>query len=98
MGDELLASTVLATILQDSFGNYVIQTALSVCDQRQYAELAEVLKPLLHLVKNTPYGKKIESRLNKKATTPQSPSSMGNGSPSTSTATVSKGSSKSRTK
>jgi hypothetical protein len=63
---ELLDCNMLPNILQDSYGNYVVQTALSVADNRQFLEFAEVLKPLLHLIKNTPYGKKIESRLNKR--------------------------------
>lgn len=57
---------IISTLLQDNFGNYVLQTALGVADPAQYQQLCEVIRPLLHLVKNTPYGKKIESKLNKK--------------------------------
>jgi len=64
---ELLECQMLPAILQDSFGNYVVQTALSVAELKQFNEFAEVLKPMLHLIRNTPYGKKIESRLSKRA-------------------------------
>lgn len=63
--DELANLPSLCTVLQDSYGNYVIQTALTVADPAQFEELASVLKPQLHLIKNTPFGKKIENRLNK---------------------------------
>jgi hypothetical protein len=68
MVNEVLVLENLPQVLQDSYGNYVVQTALTVCDQRQFQQFNEVIRPLLHLVRNTPYGKKIESKLNKRPT------------------------------
>jgi hypothetical protein len=63
---ELSDSKTLEHLIQDSFGNYVVQTALSVSDAKQFTTMSDLIKPLLPLVRNTPYAKKIESKLNKK--------------------------------
>lgn len=68
MINELACLQGLEAVLQDSYGNYVIQTALSVADPQQFEVLSRVLKPQIPLIKNTPFGKKIENRLNKPRT------------------------------
>jgi hypothetical protein len=65
MIDELIVAENFEEILQDSYGNYVIQTAISGCDAKQFVKLENLIRPLLYLIKNTPYGKKIENKLNK---------------------------------
>jgi hypothetical protein len=65
MIDELIVAENFESILQDSYGNYVIQTAISGCDAKQFVKLENLIRPLLYLIKNTPYGKKIENKLNK---------------------------------
>ncbi len=54
-------------LLQDPFANYVIQTALSVSDTQQHYELVEAIKPFLAQLRNTPFGKRIQSRITKEA-------------------------------
>jgi hypothetical protein len=85
MVNEILVLDNLPHVLQDSYGNYVIQTALSICDAKQFQQFNEVIRPLLHLVRNTPYGKKIESKLNKKPSTSNNSTnhngSVSNGAP-----------------
>ena len=46
-------------LLQDSFGNYVVQTALNVSDPESRALLVAKIKPHVPLLRNTPYGKRI---------------------------------------
>eukprot|EP01027_Heterolobosea_sp_BB2_P000368 GEZU01000526.1.p1 GENE.GEZU01000526.1~~GEZU01000526.1.p1 ORF type:complete len:767 (-),score=228.44 GEZU01000526.1:927-3227(-) len=66
MIDELLNADNLPHMLQDSFANYVVQTAMSVSDAQQFNAFNEKIRPILHLIRNTPYGKKIENKLNKR--------------------------------
>jgi hypothetical protein len=69
MIDEILVTDKLAEILQDSYGNYVIQTAISECNSKQFEQFNEVLKPLIPLIKNTPFCKKIEAKLSRAPST-----------------------------
>jgi len=52
-------------LLQDPFANYVIQTALAVADPVQHVELVEAIRPFLNQLRNTPYGKRIQSKIAK---------------------------------
>lgn len=42
-------------------------TALTVSKPHQFGQLQEAIRAHLHLVRNTPYGKKIENKLNRGA-------------------------------
>lgn len=64
---EILAENNLLAMLQDPFANYVVQTALSVSDPRQHAQLVEAIKPHLNQLRNTPYGKRIQSKISKES-------------------------------
>lgn len=59
---ELIQSRTLHTLLLDSYGNYVIQTALDSCDGESREMLVETVQTAL---KNTrsPYGRRIMSKL-----------------------------------
>ncbi|KLO20403.1 ARM repeat-containing protein [Schizopora paradoxa] len=61
--EELLNRTRLEKLLRDSFGNYCVQTALDYADPAQRAMLVEGIRPILPLIRNTPYGKRIQSKL-----------------------------------
>ncbi|KAL5534613.1 hypothetical protein ACEPAG_1076 [Sanghuangporus baumii] len=61
--DEILNRTRLEKLLRDSFGNYCVQTALDYADPGQRALLVEGIRPILPLIRNTPYGKRIQSKL-----------------------------------
>lgn len=62
---ELLIEDKLLQILQDKYGNYVIQTAFELFNEKQRKRFEEIVKPNLHLIRNTPWGKKIENLLAK---------------------------------
>eukprot|EP01117_Protostelium_nocturnum_P020655 TRINITY_DN93_c0_g3_i1.p1 TRINITY_DN93_c0_g3~~TRINITY_DN93_c0_g3_i1.p1 ORF type:complete len:723 (+),score=211.25 TRINITY_DN93_c0_g3_i1:398-2566(+) len=63
--EVLTDSTGLSIMLQDPFANYVIQTALTVSDPKQHAALVDAIKPHLSSLGNTPYGKRIQSKIMK---------------------------------
>jgi len=54
-------------LLQDPFANYVIQTALTVSENQQHFELVEAIRPHLNQLRNTPYGKRIQSKITKES-------------------------------
>ncbi|KJE88482.1 RNA-binding protein [Capsaspora owczarzaki ATCC 30864] len=60
---ELLDERWLPRLLQDPFGNYVIQTALGIGDAQQLNIMVEGIRPHFNLIRHTPYGKKIEAKL-----------------------------------
>jgi len=64
---ELTESDQLRGLIQDPFGNYVIQTAMNVADPHQYGKLVEGIKPYLPALRNTPYGKRIQMKMVKEA-------------------------------
>ncbi|KAG8924489.1 hypothetical protein FRC01_011433 [Tulasnella sp. 417] len=61
--EELLNRTRLEKLLRDSFGNYCVQTALDYAEPNQRAVLVDYIRPILPLIRNTPYGKRIQSKL-----------------------------------
>jgi len=65
MIEEILLTDKLEQILQDSYGNYVIQTAINECDAKQFSKFTDLIKPLMSSIRNTPFGKKIEAKLQK---------------------------------
>ena len=60
---EVLNRSRLEKLLRDSYGNYVIQTILDYCDLNQRLVLIEAIRPILPSIRNTPYGKRIQSKL-----------------------------------
>ncbi len=63
---ELLSSPLLATLLQDAYGNYVIQSALSVSSGTVHQELVEAIRPHIPALRGTPHGKRILQRIGAK--------------------------------
>lgn len=61
--DEFLNRTRLEKLLRDSYGNYCVQTALDYADPNQRTLLVEGIRPVLPLIRNTPYGKRIQNKL-----------------------------------
>uniref|UniRef100_A0A8H7Y5R9 PUM-HD domain-containing protein n=1 Tax=Psilocybe cubensis TaxID=181762 RepID=A0A8H7Y5R9_PSICU len=61
--DELLNRSRLEKLLRDSYGNYCVQTALDYADPAQRTLLVEGIRPVLPLIRNTPYGKRIQNKL-----------------------------------
>lgn len=60
---ELLNRTRLEKLLRDSYGNYCVQTALDYAEPAQRVLLVEGIRPVLPLIRNTPYGKRIQNKL-----------------------------------
>lgn len=58
----------IQTLLNDSYGNYVLQTALDICHKQNdylYDKFSSIVGPLLvGQVRNTPHGKRIANMLN----------------------------------
>jgi len=61
--DELMEQHSLPELLQDAYGNYVIQTALTEAQPEQRARLEERIRPLLPALRNTNYGKRIQNKI-----------------------------------
>ncbi|KAK6905551.1 pumilio-family RNA binding protein [Kwoniella mangroviensis CBS 10435] len=75
---ECLNRSRLEKLLRDSYGNYVIQTILDYCDIGQRMLLVELIRPILPSIRNTPYGKRIQSKLAREDAS-FSPYGQGNG-------------------
>ncbi|BFZ55566.1 hypothetical protein PYCC9005_002607 [Savitreella phatthalungensis] len=67
---ELLPRQRLDRLLRDSYGNYVVQTALDHANSDQRRELVDAIRPLLPSIKSTPYGRRLQSRIGVDTGTP----------------------------
>ena len=54
---------IVGNLIQDDFGNYVLQTALTMCAPAQAESLVAVIRPMMPLIKNAPYAKKLEAKM-----------------------------------
>ncbi|KAL4250611.1 hypothetical protein AB1N83_014074 [Pleurotus pulmonarius] len=61
--EEFLKRSRLEKLLRDSYGNYCVQTALDYAEPNQRALLVEGIRPVLPLIRNKPYGKRIQNKL-----------------------------------
>nr|CCC93258.1 unnamed protein product [Trypanosoma congolense IL3000] len=61
--NKMCSPEVAARLIQDDFGNYVLQTALTICSPAQAEHLVSILRPLVPSIKNTPYAKKLEGKI-----------------------------------
>lgn len=62
--EVLLANQArFADMLNDAYGNYVLQTSLDVASVGDLRKLSDVLQPLLPSIKNTPHGRRIMSKI-----------------------------------
>eukprot|EP00889_Picochlorum_renovo_P000872 jgi/Picre1/27902/NNA_000865.t1 len=60
---ELLQSPNLGQLLQDPYGNYVIQSALNVSSGDVHADLIDAIRPHLPALRGTPHGKRILAKI-----------------------------------
>lgn len=63
---EILSSPLLPRLLQDSYGNYVVQSALAVSNGDLHQDLVDAIKPFLPSLRGTPHGKRILQKINGK--------------------------------
>lgn len=63
MVEEILMGNELEKMLRDSFANYVVQTAMEFADPQTKLRLVESIRPILPLIKQTPHGRRIASKI-----------------------------------
>lgn len=63
MIEEMLNANELERMLKDSYANYVVQTAIDYADSECKGRLVESIRPLLPLVRQTPHGRRIQSKI-----------------------------------
>ncbi|GAP83855.2 putative RNA-binding protein [Rosellinia necatrix] len=63
MGSELLVPGEMERLLKDSFGNYVVQTALEHSSVQMKHQLVESIRPLLPGIRGTPYGRRLGAKI-----------------------------------
>ncbi|KAL7754382.1 hypothetical protein RI367_000363 [Sorochytrium milnesiophthora] len=60
---ELVDSSKMESLMRDSYANYVVQTSLDYADPTQRAALIDRIRPILPIIRSTPYGKRIQGKL-----------------------------------
>lgn len=63
---ELINHPRLDQIMQDPYGNYVVQTASRITKGAVHAALVDAMRPLVPLLKASPFGKKILTNRNRR--------------------------------
>ncbi|KAI1780467.1 ARM repeat-containing protein [Hypoxylon cercidicola] len=63
MVNELLSPGEMDRLLRDNFGNYVVQTALEHATQTKKIMLVEAIRPLLPAIRHTPYGRRLQAKI-----------------------------------
>lgn len=61
--EEMCNPEIISRLIQDDFGNYVLQTALSINAPPQAEQLVNAIRPFMPLIKNAPYAKKLEGKM-----------------------------------
>lgn len=56
---EVMLSPLLPRLLQDAYGNYVVQSALTVTSGALHQSLVDCIRPYLPTLRGTPHGKRI---------------------------------------
>jgi len=65
--DELISEQdTMRRLLHDAYGNYVIQRALQIAEGAQLERICEAIRPHLHSLKQSPYGKRIQAKILKR--------------------------------
>ena len=63
MIEEMFMGNELEKMLRDSFANYVVQTAMEHADPTTKGHLVDAIRPILPLIKQTPHGRRIASKI-----------------------------------
>ncbi|KAI9837614.1 MAG: hypothetical protein M1837_002948 [Sclerophora amabilis] len=61
--DEMLQPVELDKMLRDSYANYVIQTAMDFAEPETKARLIESIRPVIPSIRTTPYGRRIQGKI-----------------------------------
>ena len=63
MIEEMLSTNELEKLLRDQYANYVVQTAMDYGDAEIKARLIDAIRPILPAVRQTPHGRRIQSKI-----------------------------------
>lgn len=63
MIEEMINPPELERMLKDSYANYVVQTAMDYADPETKGRLVEAIRPLLPLIRQSPHGRRIQSKI-----------------------------------
>lgn len=63
MIEEMLNAPELERMLKDSYANYVVQTAMDYADPETKGRLVEAIRPLLPSIRQSPHGRRIQSKI-----------------------------------
>jgi hypothetical protein len=63
--DGIIQHPNMDRFIRDSYANYVIQTCLDCADDDQRSQFIDCIRPLLPPIRNTPYGKRIYSKIHR---------------------------------
>ncbi|TKA69765.1 hypothetical protein B0A49_05219 [Cryomyces minteri] len=63
MIEEMINPAELEKLLRDSFANYVVQTAMDHADPDTKARLIDSIRPILPAIRSTPYGRRIQGKI-----------------------------------
>ncbi|ESL10974.1 pumilio/PUF RNA binding protein 3 [Trypanosoma rangeli SC58] len=55
--ETMCSPNVVFRLIQDDYGNYVLQTALTICSAAQAESLVSAVRPLMPTIRNAPYAK-----------------------------------------
>ncbi|KAF6841318.1 RNA-binding protein [Colletotrichum musicola] len=61
--EELLTPGEIERLLRDSYANYVIQTALEYATPHSKYRLVDAIRPILPSIRSTPYGRRIQAKI-----------------------------------
>ncbi|KAF8426581.1 armadillo-type protein [Tirmania nivea] len=61
--EEMMNPMELDKLIRDSYANYVIQTALDYADAATRQQLVDNIRPILPGIRMTPYGRRIQSKI-----------------------------------
>ncbi|THX42062.1 ARM repeat-containing protein [Aureobasidium pullulans] len=61
--NEIMNPVDLEKLLRDSYANYVVQTAMDYADPETKARLIDNIRPILHSIRHTPYGRRIAGKI-----------------------------------
>lgn len=62
--EELLTPGEMERLIRDAYANYVVQTALEHATLFMKQQMVETIRPILPAVRQTPYGRKIQAKVN----------------------------------
>lgn len=65
-------------LLHDAYGNYVIQRALQIAESPQLEQICEAIRPHLNSLRQSPYGKRIQAKIQKRMPKGMAPSIASN--------------------